>query len=98
MPRDILRSRPTSMICSRRSALDINGSRFLKDFPQREIMVVVDAPTPELVDQASAKLAASSARASRSICAVSQPGSGSFFERNGLLFLPTADVARLTTG
>ena len=31
--------------------------RFLESFPQRQILVVIDAPTPELVDQAAAKLA-----------------------------------------
>ena len=34
------------------------GIQFLNDFPQRDIIIVVDAPTPELVEQASAKLAA----------------------------------------
>src|SRR5215813_14507270 len=30
---------------------------FMKAFPQPEMLVVVDAPTPEMVEQASAKLA-----------------------------------------
>ena len=74
------------------------AKRFLKDFPQREIIVVVDAPTPELVDQASAKLVAALRQHPDRFVAVSQPGSGSFFERNGLLFLPVGDVARLSDG
>jgi hopanoid biosynthesis associated RND transporter like protein HpnN len=72
-------------------------SRFLRDFPQREILVVIDAPTPELVGQASAKLAAALREHPDRFLAVSQPGSGSFYERNGLLFLPTTEVERWTT-
>jgi uncharacterized protein len=59
---------------------------------------VVDAPTPELVEQASTKLAAALRQHSNRFVTVSQPGSGSFFERNGLLFLPEDEVARLTGG
>jgi uncharacterized protein len=72
--------------------------RFLKDFPQREIIVVVDAPTSELAGQASAKLAAALRQHPDRFLAVSEPGSGSFFERNGLLFLPESEVARVTGG
>jgi uncharacterized protein len=72
-------------------------SRFLSDFPQREILVVVDAPTAELAGQASAKLAAALREHPDQFRTVSHPGSGSFYERNGLLFLPTAEVERLTT-
>jgi hypothetical protein len=72
-------------------------SRFLRDFPQREILVVVDAPTAELAGQASAKLAAALREHPDQFRSVSHPGSGSFYERNGLLFLPTAEVERLTT-
>jgi uncharacterized protein len=74
------------------------ATRFLKDFPGREIILVVDAPTPELVEQASTKLAAALRQHSNRFVTVSQPGSGSFFERNGLLFLPEDEVARLTGG
>jgi hopanoid biosynthesis associated RND transporter like protein HpnN len=74
------------------------AARYLKDFPQREMIVVVDAPTPELVEQASAELAAALRQHPDRFGAVSEPGSGRFFERNGLLFLPEGDVARVTTG
>jgi hopanoid biosynthesis associated RND transporter like protein HpnN len=74
------------------------AARYLKDFPQREMIVVVDAPTPELVEQASAELAAALRQHPDRFGAVSEPGSGTFFERNGLLFLPEGDVARVTTG
>jgi len=72
-------------------------SRFLRDFPQREILIVVDAPTPELAGQASTKLAGALREHPEWFPAVSQVGSGSFYEGNVLLFLPTAEVERMTT-
>jgi hopanoid biosynthesis associated RND transporter like protein HpnN len=76
-----------------RRALD-----YLKDFPQKDILVVLSAPTPEAADRAAADLAhALEARPDR-FRAVGRPGSGSFFEQNGLLFLQTADVKRLSEG
>jgi hopanoid biosynthesis associated RND transporter like protein HpnN len=71
---------------------------YMKAFPQPEMLVVVDAPTPELVDQASAKLAAALATRPDRIRALHQLQGGAFFERNGLLYLPTSEVARLTDG
>jgi len=70
----------------------------MKAFPQPEVLVVVDAPTPELVDQASSKLAQALAEKSNLIRAVHLPQSGPVFEQNGLLYLPTSDVERLTDG
>jgi hypothetical protein len=79
------------------SAVARRGIQFLNDFPQRGIIiVVVDAPTPELVEQASAKLAAALRQHPDQFPAVSEPGSGSFIERNGLLFLPEGEVVRVT--
>src|SRR5271154_4157264 len=74
------------------------GAEFLKDFPQQQIIVVVEAPTSELAEQASAKLAAALRQHPDRFVAVSEPGSGGFFERNGLLFLPEGEVARVTGG
>ena len=74
------------------------GARYLRDFPQRGIIVVVEAPTPELADQAAARLAEALRQHTDRFRAVTEPGAGSFFERNGLLFLPKADVARITSG
>src|SRR5258706_1650957 len=67
-------------------------------FPQRAdtIIVVIDGATPELADGAARALAAELAKSSGQIKAVSRPDAGRFFERNGLLFLPTADVQRVT--
>ena len=71
---------------------------YMKTFPQPGILAVVEAPTPELADAASAKLADALASRSDHFRAVQPLQSGSFFERNGLLYLPTNEVAQLTQG
>src|SRR5215472_9671062 len=71
---------------------------YMKAFPQPGILVVVNAPTPELVEQASTKLAEGLAMRSDYFRAVVQPQGGAFFERNGLLYLPTEEIAHLTSG
>jgi len=70
---------------------------FQKDFPQQEMLAIVDAPTPELAGQAADKLTAALA-GKNLIRSARQPQSGEFFERNGLLFLPTDEVRRVTDG
>ena len=72
--------------------------QFLESFPQRQILVVIDAPTPELVEQATSKLAQALATRSDLIHSVRQIQGGNFFARNGLLYLPTDKVARVTDG
>jgi hypothetical protein len=74
------------------------ADEFMKAFPQPEMLVVIDAPTPELVDQASSQLAQALAHRSDRFRAVHEMQSGSFFQRNGLLYLPESEVARLTQG
>ena len=59
---------------------------------------MLDAPTPELADQAADKLAQSLSGQSSVVQAVGQPGGGPFFERNALLFLHEQDVAAITGG
>ena len=71
---------------------------FLKQFPQREILVVLDAPTPELAEQATARLVAALGERKDVIRAIRQPGGGSFFAHNGLLFLPPEEVSRIAKG
>src|SRR5262249_7985389 len=70
--------------------------RFLEAFPQREILVVVDAPTPELVEQAANRVQQALEANPEMFPAVRQPQGASFFERNGLLYLPTEEVKRVT--
>ena len=69
---------------------------FVAAFPEREILAVVDAPTPELVEQAATRLRQALVARPDLFPTVRQPQSGSFFARNGLLYLPTDEVRRLT--
>jgi uncharacterized protein len=57
------------------------GFSYMKEFPQADILVVVDAPTPELADEASAKLAEALALQPDTIRAVYQLQGGRFFEQ-----------------
>ncbi|MBV9427362.1 MAG: MMPL family transporter, partial [Bradyrhizobiaceae bacterium] len=75
-----------------------NATDYMKNFPQWGIIVVVDAPTPEATEQATDKLAQALKARPEQFRAVSQPGGGEFFARNGLLFLPRDDVAKATEG
>jgi hopanoid biosynthesis associated RND transporter like protein HpnN len=74
------------------------ADEFMKAFPQPEMLVVIDAPTPELVDQASSQLAEALAHRSDRFRAVHEMQGGPFFQRNGLLYLPESEVARLMQG
>jgi predicted RND superfamily exporter protein len=65
-------------------------------FPGHKIFVVVEAPTPELTDQAADRLAKALPARSDVLHSVSQPGGGAFFQRNGLLFLSAQEAARIT--
>jgi hypothetical protein len=62
----------------------------------RTILAVVEAPTPELTGAASAVLAQKLSGDTAHFTSVQRLGSGEFFEKNGLLFLPVADVGRAT--
>jgi hopanoid biosynthesis associated RND transporter like protein HpnN len=74
------------------------GLQYMKEFPDREILVVVDAPTPENAERATAKLADALRKRPDLFHAVGEPASGGFFARNAFLFLPTAEVERLADG
>ncbi len=63
---------------------------------ERTILAVVEAPTPELTGAASAALAQKLSGDTRHFESLQPLGSGEFFEKNGLLFLPEAEVGRLT--
>jgi uncharacterized protein len=67
--------------------------QYLRAFPEHGILVVVNAPTPELVERASAKLAAALAADRDHIRAVHEVQGGSFFARNELLYLPMPALA-----
>src|SRR5260370_23559656 len=74
------------------------ASAFMKAFPQRDILIVVDAPTREFADAASAKLAAVLAADHEHFRTVEEAQGGPFFAQNGLLFMPTEEVARVALG
>ena len=67
-------------------------------FPPKEetILAVIDAPTPELASQATAAVVARLAEHKDLLPYVSEAGGGPFFEKNGLLFLPTNEVLETT--
>jgi hopanoid biosynthesis associated RND transporter like protein HpnN len=61
------------------------------------ILAVVDAPTPELTSAAGDALKQKLTGDTKHFQSVVALGSGEFFEKNGLLFLPQAEVAQLTS-
>ncbi|MGB8398599.1 MMPL family transporter [Bradyrhizobium sp.] len=63
---------------------------------EKLILAVVDAPTPELTSSASKALAGKLSGDKKHFEAVTPLGSGEFFEKNGLLFLPVDQVGKLT--
>jgi hopanoid biosynthesis associated RND transporter like protein HpnN len=69
-----------------------------KAFPQKNMSVVVKAPTSENAEQATNALAQALSQNPNLFPLVGQPDSGEFFERNGLLFDPPADVKRSAEG
>jgi hopanoid biosynthesis associated RND transporter like protein HpnN len=69
-----------------------------KAFPQRGIIAVVKAPTAENAEQATNALAQSLSKNADLFPIVEQPDSGEFFERNGLLFAPPADIRKSAEG
>src|SRR5215813_11825460 len=74
------------------------AQQYTKRFPQRDILVVLDAPTPELVDRAAAKLTTALRDRRDRFTTVNQPGGGRFFEQNGLVFLSPDELKRVTSG
>jgi hypothetical protein len=73
---------------------------FSRAFPQRygTIFAVVDAPTAEEASQASAALTKKLTADKAMFTSVNEPGASPLFTRNGLLFLPTETVEKVTGG
>ena len=70
---------------------------FEKAFPQFDtIIAVVDAPTPELVQEATSALAAQLSQQKNLFRSIEEPQGGSFFAQNGLLFVPTEQLGQQT--
>ncbi len=59
------------------------------------ILAVVDAPTSELATQAATALTRKLSEQKNLFHAVVEAGGGAFFQKNGLLFLPTQEVVAL---
>ncbi|MCP1120185.1 MMPL family transporter [Robbsia andropogonis] len=68
-------------------------------FPGRSqtTLVVIDAPAPELADQAANELAAHLAGMPARFHDVTRPDGGAFFEKNGLLYLSPTALRTLST-
>ncbi|SIO66081.1 hypothetical protein SAMN05443247_10991 [Bradyrhizobium erythrophlei] len=63
---------------------------------ERLILAVVEAPTPELSSAAAKALTQKLSGDTKNFEAVTPLGSGEFFEKNGLLFLPVEEVGEVT--
>lgn len=63
---------------------------------EKLILAVVEAPTPELASAAAHALASKLTGDTKHFESVQPLGSGEFFERNGLLFLPVEEVGKIT--
>lgn len=63
---------------------------------EKLILAVIEAPTPELASAASKALAAKLSGDTTHFESVQPLGSGEFFEKNGLLFLPVEEVGQVT--
>ena len=71
-------------------------NQFEKAFDREKlILAVVEAPTPELASAASKALAEKLTGDTRNFESVQPLGSGEFFEKNGLLFLPVEEVGNV---
>jgi hopanoid biosynthesis associated RND transporter like protein HpnN len=72
-------------------------NQFEKAFDrERTILAVVEAPTPELTSSAAKALERKLAGDTQHFESVQPLGSGEFFDKNGLLFLPVDEVGKLT--
>ena len=71
---------------------------FEKSFPGRYdfILVVVDAPTPELASSATRALAQRLKANQTEFRSVEEVASGAFFARQGLLFQPVEELSKTT--
>jgi uncharacterized protein len=63
---------------------------------ERVILAVIEAPTPELTSSAAKALAGKLTGDTRHFESVTPLGSGEFFEKNGLLFLPVEELGQVT--
>jgi hopanoid biosynthesis associated RND transporter like protein HpnN len=74
---------------------DYNDYRAAFPVRDRNLVIVVDAPSSRAADAFTAALLAELRREPELYRSVLLPGEGEFFERNGLLYLPTAELETL---
>ena len=98
MSRNFAMTAETSQLISPKLEWRKRGIEFEKAFPQLQnlTMIVVDGATPELADDAAKRLAQALQSRPELFHNVRQPDGGRFFERNGLLLLPTEEVKSVT--
>jgi hopanoid biosynthesis associated RND transporter like protein HpnN len=73
-------------------------SALSKAFPQKGILIVVTAATPENAEQATNALEKELSQHSNLFHSVVQADSGEFFQHNGMLFEPLSDVKKSLDG
>jgi hopanoid biosynthesis associated RND transporter like protein HpnN len=90
-------STDTDALLSRELPWRVRQAAFEDAFSQdnSDIVVVVDGQTPELSEQAAARLAARLGTQARWFHSVERPDSGPFWEHDGLLFASTDEVKKL---
>lgn len=71
---------------------------YQQDFPEHQIVVVVDAPTPELAEIAATRLTTALRQRSDAFDRVQEPEGGAFGERSALLFLPPEKLGEALAG
>ncbi|HEX3429701.1 MAG TPA: MMPL family transporter [Rhizomicrobium sp.] len=87
---DVRKLFPTNLAWSQRA------TRFMTEFPQYDGLVVVTAPTPELADEAGAKLAAALRTDTAHIRGLEYPQGDPFLAHDGLLFQPLPQLLQTT--
>jgi hypothetical protein len=75
-----------------------NFNEYREAFPARDrnLLIVIDARTPALADAFAAKVLAELRRAPDLYRSILLQGEGEFFARNGLLYLPRAQLEQLS--
>src|ERR1700691_5964628 len=78
-----------NQLISSTSAWRVRELAFEKAFPQfQSIVAVIDAPTPELVDEATDAMVQRLSQQKDMFHSIQEPEGGAFFKQNGLLFEP----------
>src|SRR5580700_2275732 len=87
-------STDTDQLISRTLPWRLNNAAFNKVFPSPgQIVVVIDAQTPELAEQAAQGISERLESRPRLFPQVMRPNGGTFWRQNGLLFESTKDVS-----